>query len=57
MAELRSLLARIKSPPMQAHGRRLVLAATAACLLPLLLQLPPSLGTGFGLAAILVAVA
>ena len=43
------------SPPMSAPARRLVLLATAAGLLPLLLQLPPLLGLGFGIAALVVA--
>ena len=55
MPEFRPLLARLKSPPMQVRGRALVLLATAACLLPLLLQLPRELGIGFGVAAVLVA--
>ena len=42
------------SPPMTRPARRLVLAAAAACLLPLLLQLPPSLGIGFGAGALAV---
>ncbi|HWS78154.1 MAG TPA: DUF3488 and transglutaminase-like domain-containing protein [Thermomonas sp.] len=54
MAEPNSLLARLKSPTMQARGRALVLLATAACLLPLLLQLPNELGVGFGLCMLLV---
>ena len=57
MADRTSLLARAKSPPMQARGRIFVLLATAACLLPLLLELPTSLGIGFGLGAILVGAA
>ena len=48
---------RTLSPPMQRGARQRVLLATATCLLPLLLQLPPSLGIGFGLAAPLVAAA
>ncbi len=44
-----------RSPAMQARSRRLVLLATATCLFPLLLQLPPSLGIGFGVAALLIA--
>ena len=43
------------SPPMTPPARRLVLAAAAACLLPLLLQLPASLGMGFGVGALAVA--
>lgn len=43
------------SPPMTRPVRRLVLLAAAACLLPLLLQLPASLGVGFGLGALAVA--
>src|SRR5690606_8705306 len=43
------------SPPMQPRGHALVLLAAAACLLPLLLQLPPALGFGFGIAAVLIA--
>ena len=42
---------------MQRVARQQVLLATAICLLPLLLQLPPSLGIGFGIAAPLVAAA
>ena len=57
MAEPVSIRLRIKSPPMQARSRGLVLLATAACLLPLLLQLPTSLGIGFGIGAVLVAAA
>lgn len=57
MTERGSLPTRVKSPPMQARGHALVLSATAACLLPLLLQLPPSLGFGFGIAAVLIAIA
>jgi transglutaminase-like putative cysteine protease len=56
MAERPSLLARLKSPPMQPRGRLLVMLATAAGLLPLLLQLPPELGIGFGVCAVLVGV-
>ncbi len=44
-------------PPIQARSRRRVLLATAACLLPLLLALPPSLGLGFGAGALVVAAA
>ena len=43
------------SSPMSTASRRLVLLATAACLLPLLLQLPRSLGLGFGAGALVVA--
>ena len=43
------------TPLMSAGARRLVLLAAAACLLPLLLRLPPPLGTGFGLGALVVA--
>ena len=57
MAELRALLARIKSPPMQRRTHALAMLAAAICLLPLLLQLPPSLGIGFGIAALLIAIA
>ncbi|MFS8136913.1 MAG: DUF3488 and DUF4129 domain-containing transglutaminase family protein [Thermomonas sp.] len=39
---------------MAVHSRRLVLLATAACLLPLLLQLPLSLGLSFGLGAVAI---
>lgn len=46
---------RTPSPPMQPAARRRVLLATATCLLPLLLQLPPELGWGFGIAALFVA--
>jgi transglutaminase-like putative cysteine protease len=42
---------------MQAQGRMLALLATAVCLLPLLLQLPASLGLGFGVGALVVAAA
>ncbi|RZI86036.1 MAG: DUF3488 domain-containing protein [Rubrivivax sp.] len=42
---------------MQARARGLVLLSTAVCLLPLLLQLPPELGIGFGIAAILIGAA
>ena len=49
--------ARAKSPPMPPPARALVLLATAACLLPLLLQLPATLGAGFAIAALLVAIA
>jgi len=56
MAERPSLMARLTSPPMQPRGRVLVLLATAAGLLPLLLQLPPELGIGFGVCAILVGI-
>ena len=48
---------RTPSPPMQRVARQQVLLATATCLLPLLLQLPPSLGIGFGVVAPLVAAA
>ena len=48
---------RTPSPPMQPVARRHVLLATATCLLPLLLQLPPELGLGFGIAAVLVVAA
>ena len=43
------------SPAMTAGARALVLTAAATCLLPLLLQLPTSLGVGFGIGALLVA--
>ncbi|MEO6154190.1 MAG: DUF3488 and transglutaminase-like domain-containing protein [Thermomonas sp.] len=39
---------------MDIRSRRLVLLATVACLLPLLLQLPRSLGIGFGLSALAI---
>ncbi|MGV8943270.1 transglutaminase family protein [Thermomonas sp.] len=39
---------------MEVRSRRLVLLATALCLLPLLLQLPGSLGIGFGVSALVV---
>ena len=55
MAELRTLPARAKSPPMSVRGRQLVLLATGTCLLPLLLELPASLGVGFGIAAVSIA--
>lgn len=38
---------RIHSPAMTTHARKHVLLAAAACLLPLLLQLPMSLGIGY----------
>ncbi len=57
MAELRDLFARSESAPLQPRGHALVLLAGGACLLPLLLQLPPKLGIGFGIAAALVAFA
>ena len=57
MVETASRLKRKTSPPMLAGSRRLVLLATAACLLPLLLQLPPALGIGFGIGAVLIAAA
>jgi len=44
-----------RSPLMEVRSRRLVLLATAACLLPLLLQLPLSLGLGFGFGAVGIA--
>ena len=44
----------LRSPLMQVHSRRLVLLATAVCVLPLLLQLPRSLGFGFGLSALAI---
>lgn len=47
--------ATVRSPLMAAHSRRLVLLATAACLLPLLLQLPLSLGIAFGLGGVAIA--
>lgn len=56
MTDRPSVPARVKSPPMQPRSRILALLATAACLLPLLLQLPASLGIGFGVCAILVGV-
>ncbi len=44
--------------PRMGHATRLqVLLAAAACLLPLLLQLPASLGVGFGIGALAVAAA
>ena len=43
-----------RSPLMEVRSRRLVLLATALCLLPLLLQLPGSLGIGFGVSALVV---
>ena len=42
------------SPLMDVRSRGLVLLATALCLLPLLLQLPGSLGIGFGIAALAI---
>lgn len=44
----------LRSPLMEVHSRRLVLLATAVCLLPLLLQLPRSLGFGFGISALAI---
>lgn len=46
---------RPKPPAMQPQARALVLLAAAACLVPLLLQLPPVLGAGFGLGALAIA--
>ena len=43
-----------RSPLMEPRSRRLVMLATALCLLPLLLQLPGSLGIGFGVSALAV---
>ncbi len=43
-----------RSPLMEVRSRRLVLLATGSCLLPLLLQLPGSLGIGFGLSALAI---
>ena len=57
MAELRALVARIQSPPMQPRAHALALLGAAACLLPLLLQLPLQLGIGFGIAAFVIAFA
>ncbi len=48
---------RAASPPMTTGARRLALLAAAACLLPLLLQLPASLGIGFGMGALAIALA
>ncbi len=45
------------SPPMTARARMQVLLAAAACLLPLLLQLPAWLGPAFGVGALVVAAA
>ena len=45
------------SPRMATATRAHVLAAAAACLLPLLLQLPATLGIGFGVGALVVAAA
>ena len=45
------------SPRMATATRAHVLAAAAACLLPLLLQLPTVLGVGFGVGALAVAAA
>lgn len=45
-----------RSPLMETRSRHLVLLASVACLLPLLLQLPRSLGTGFGLLGLAVMV-
>ena len=44
-----------RSPLMEVHSKRLVLLAAAACLLPLLLQLPLTLGISFGLGALAIA--
>ncbi|GAB1407966.1 DUF3488 and transglutaminase-like domain-containing protein [Thermomonas brevis] len=57
MAETRATEATPRSPPMTAAARRLALLAAAACLLPLLLQLPRMLGLGFGIGALVVAAA
>ena len=46
-----------RSPPLGSSARRLVLLAAAACLLPLLLQLPVPLALGFGTGAIVVTAA
>lgn len=43
-----------RAPLMEVRSRRLVLLATMLCLLPLLLQLPGSLGIGFGISALAV---
>ncbi len=48
---------KLRSPLMETHSRRLVLLAAGVCLLPLLLQLPTSLGIGFGIAALMIAAA
>ena len=45
------------SPPMSPRARAQVLLAAAACLLPLLLQLPAWLGPAFGIGALAVAAA
>ena len=42
------------SPPLTSAGRLQVRLAAAACLLPLLLQLPPTLGIGIAAMAVLV---
>ena len=42
------------SPPLTRAGRLQVRLAAAACLLPLLLQLPPTLGIGIAAMAVLV---
>ncbi len=46
-----------RSPLMEPRSRHLVLLASAVCLLPLLLQLPTSLGVGFGISALLISAA
>ena len=43
------------APAMDPGSRRLVLLATAANLVPLLLQLPPTLGIAFGVGAVAIA--
>lgn len=47
-------MAEAGSPPLSQAGRLQVRLAAAACLLPLLFQLPRSLGLGLGLAAVAV---
>lgn len=43
-----------RAPPLEAAGRRWALAASTACLLPLLLELPPTLALGIGAVALAV---
>ena len=50
-------MAKPVSPPMLPRARMLVMAAAAACLLPLLLQLPAWLGPAFGIGAVAITVA
>ncbi len=48
---------RAESPVLDAHSRAWVLLASAACLLPLLLQLPPQLAVGVAIAGVVIAAA